>query len=65
MNRTERAKKFRDLLTEKNTTCHDLGIKINVSKQTLYFILRAKVTPSAETIIAIEDELKLQRGTML
>ena len=65
MNRLERAEKFRELLTEKKTTCHDLGLKIDVSKQSLYFILRGKVTPSAETIISIEDELKLPRGTML
>lgn len=65
MNRSERAIKFREILTENKTTCHDLGLKINISKQTLYFILRAKVTPSAETIIKIEDEFKLTRGTML
>lgn len=65
MNRNERAEKFREILAKKKTTCHDLAIKIDVSKQSLYFIMRAKVTPSVETILKIEKELKLEKGTML
>jgi len=65
MTRNERAIKFRNILDKKKVNCYELAKECNTSKQTMYYILHAKNSPSPETILDLEKALKLKHGELL